>query len=364
MRLSIAAEDVAGRWRDHHPAGFLASLTPGTHEQPVWPLPVATQPGGLPGPSAAGADSSGAIAWLSRLRSRWSAAVLWRRRPLDRSGTRRSSSWLSRFPISIRCSSRPIRPVSSPRPPNSPPPPSCTAPSCSLRIASPAMVPTPAATVPPRNRCRLPPADLTAEHFWAHNDGELYWYVAHGFQTPDGGIRDARLRQHAVQRGDLGPDRLSARQQQRLRACAPPGRGRILCLCRSSMYAAPISVRSTSTTCVGDQCTSSHPRAMKKPLHYRTSRRSSSSAAAPPRQPARPASPANRKHGPHSPLCSDNRPMHSVAGSPGGPERLAACRGAPNRAGWTSPQALSARIRDITRQPLPVTLPGGHVHNH
>ena len=32
------------------------------------------------------------------------------------------------------------------------------------------------------------PADLTAEHLWMHNDGELYWYVAHGFPTPNGGV--------------------------------------------------------------------------------------------------------------------------------------------------------------------------------
>src|SRR5262249_21744869 len=32
------------------------------------------------------------------------------------------------------------------------------------------------------------PADLTAEHFWAHSDGELFWYISHGFATPDGGV--------------------------------------------------------------------------------------------------------------------------------------------------------------------------------
>ena len=32
----------------------------------------------------------------------------------------------------------------------------------------------------------LRPADLTAEHFWAHSDGELFWYISHGFAAPDG----------------------------------------------------------------------------------------------------------------------------------------------------------------------------------
>jgi mono/diheme cytochrome c family protein len=34
----------------------------------------------------------------------------------------------------------------------------------------------------------LPPADLTADHFWAHSDGELFWYISHGFDAPDGSL--------------------------------------------------------------------------------------------------------------------------------------------------------------------------------
>ena len=32
------------------------------------------------------------------------------------------------------------------------------------------------------------PADLTAEHFRAHSDGELYWFISHGFATPEGSV--------------------------------------------------------------------------------------------------------------------------------------------------------------------------------
>jgi putative copper export protein/mono/diheme cytochrome c family protein len=32
------------------------------------------------------------------------------------------------------------------------------------------------------------PADLTAEHFWTHSDGDLFWYISHGIKAPDGGI--------------------------------------------------------------------------------------------------------------------------------------------------------------------------------
>jgi hypothetical protein len=34
----------------------------------------------------------------------------------------------------------------------------------------------------------LHPADLTAEHLWAHSDGDMFWYLTHGFEAPDGGI--------------------------------------------------------------------------------------------------------------------------------------------------------------------------------
>jgi putative copper export protein/mono/diheme cytochrome c family protein len=32
----------------------------------------------------------------------------------------------------------------------------------------------------------VPPANLTATHLWMHSDGELFWWVSHGMQTPEG----------------------------------------------------------------------------------------------------------------------------------------------------------------------------------
>jgi putative copper export protein/mono/diheme cytochrome c family protein len=32
----------------------------------------------------------------------------------------------------------------------------------------------------------LRPADLTAEHFWTHSDGELYWFISQGFRAENG----------------------------------------------------------------------------------------------------------------------------------------------------------------------------------
>jgi putative copper export protein len=32
----------------------------------------------------------------------------------------------------------------------------------------------------------VPPADLTAGHLWMHSDGELFWWLAHGIEAPEG----------------------------------------------------------------------------------------------------------------------------------------------------------------------------------
>ena len=37
------------------------------------------------------------------------------------------------------------------------------------------------------NSLPVPPADLTAAHLWMHSDGELFWWLAHGIGTPEGG---------------------------------------------------------------------------------------------------------------------------------------------------------------------------------
>ena len=34
----------------------------------------------------------------------------------------------------------------------------------------------------------IPPADLTAEHLFAHSDGELFWWLTHGTEGPDGNL--------------------------------------------------------------------------------------------------------------------------------------------------------------------------------
>ena len=35
---------------------------------------------------------------------------------------------------------------------------------------------------------RIKPADLTADHLWDHRDGELFWWISFGVESPDGGF--------------------------------------------------------------------------------------------------------------------------------------------------------------------------------
>ena len=35
---------------------------------------------------------------------------------------------------------------------------------------------------------RIPPADLTSDHIWAHVDGELFWWLTHGIEDPPGNL--------------------------------------------------------------------------------------------------------------------------------------------------------------------------------
>ena len=34
----------------------------------------------------------------------------------------------------------------------------------------------------------IPPADLTAGHLWMHSDGEMFWWLSHGIDAPEGGL--------------------------------------------------------------------------------------------------------------------------------------------------------------------------------
>ena len=41
---------------------------------------------------------------------------------------------------------------------------------------------------PAAKRLPVPPADLTADHLWMHSDGDLFWWLTHGIEAPEGGL--------------------------------------------------------------------------------------------------------------------------------------------------------------------------------
>ena len=41
---------------------------------------------------------------------------------------------------------------------------------------------------PAANGSLVPSADLTTAHLWMHSDGELFWWLAHGIEAPEGGL--------------------------------------------------------------------------------------------------------------------------------------------------------------------------------
>ena len=167
-------------------AGLLASLTPGTHEQPVWPLPWRPSMAAFEDPVlrrglvlALVAAGVGIVVVA--------AGLIWRRyrREAFFSGLvilvlalpHLNPLFIEAYPTSFFISPTEFAATAIVH-------------GAKLFVANCAVCHgldargdgLTARSLP------VPPADLTAEHLWMHNDGELYWHVAHGLPTPDGGV--------------------------------------------------------------------------------------------------------------------------------------------------------------------------------
>jgi putative copper export protein/mono/diheme cytochrome c family protein len=184
MSLSILCEAVLGV-AVIVAAGLLASLTPGTHEQPVWPFPWRPSMAAFEDPSlrrglilALVTAGIGIVAAV--------AGLIWRRF--------RREAFFSGLVILVLALSE-LNPLFIEAYPTS----FFTSPT---EFAATAIVHGAKLFVANCAICHgldargdgmaakslpVPPADLTAEHLWMHNDGELYWYVAHGAHTSSGG---------------------------------------------------------------------------------------------------------------------------------------------------------------------------------
>ena len=169
-------------------AAVLSSLPPAVHEQPAWPFPLR--------PSlAAMADAElAAEVWTGAGMLAGSAgallALLWRpmRRPAPFAGTLAVAGLLAALAAPhlslLLVEAYPTSYYVSP-----------TGFAAASIVEGAALYPPHCARChgaegrgdgPDAGALPIPPADLTAAHLWEHADGELFWWLLHGMQAPDG----------------------------------------------------------------------------------------------------------------------------------------------------------------------------------
>jgi mono/diheme cytochrome c family protein len=185
MRFSIAAEMVLGALVVII-AAYLASLTPGTHEQPVWPLrwrpslaafdDVGLRAELVPAVCAAVIGIAIAVIGVIWRRIRWLALCIaviievWAIPLLD-------LLFVAAYPTSFFTSPTEFAATAIAHGAR------LFATNCVVCHGVEARGDGPAARPLP-----LAPADLTAAHFRAHSDGELYWFISQGFATHEGTV--------------------------------------------------------------------------------------------------------------------------------------------------------------------------------
>ena len=364
MRVSIGVEMVLGA-AVIITAGFLASLTPGTHEQPVWPFPWRPSLFAFQDPllrsevlEASIAVAVGialivvAIFWR-RLRWIWlalaSLILLFALPHLD-------LLFIEAYPTSFFTSPTEFAATASVHGSR------LFAANCIACHGAGGRGDGPAAKSLP-----VPPADLTAEHFWAHNDGELYWYVSRGFDAPDGSVAmpgfGGTLSTEAI--WDMIDYLRANNGGYSMRA--------------TGAWSHPLPVPQFDVRCADNRTLDLDDMRGKV---LRIVAASGDEQVAPLKNADVTTIFLVRSHTviPTHTACVASEPETWTAFSillGQAPDvldgwqvlvdRNAWLRAAwhPGEAGdWTNPQTLIARIRDINEHPLAVTLPGGHVHVH
>jgi putative copper export protein/mono/diheme cytochrome c family protein len=185
MRISVAAEAVLGTLVVLT-AGFLASHTPGTHEQPVWPFAWRVSLSVFYVPElrnevivalvAAGAAVIIAVVGVIWRNLRWPAFLL-AAITLALAIPHLDLLFVAAYPTSFFASPTEFAATAIVHGAK------VFAANCVVCHGTEGRGDGPSAKSLP-----LQPADLTAEHFWAHSDGELFWYISHGFAAPDGSL--------------------------------------------------------------------------------------------------------------------------------------------------------------------------------
>ena len=185
MRVSVATEAVLGTLVVFT-AGFLASHAPGTHEQPVWPFAWRPSLSAFYVPElrtevtvallAVGAAVIIAVMGVFWRKVRWPALAV-AAITLALAIPHLDLLFVEAYPTSFFTSPTEF---------------AATAIVHGAKLFAANCVVCHGAEGrgdgPSAKSLRWPPADLTAEHFWAHSDGELFWYLSHGFDAPDGSL--------------------------------------------------------------------------------------------------------------------------------------------------------------------------------
>jgi putative copper export protein/mono/diheme cytochrome c family protein len=362
MRLSISIEMLLGG-AVIIAAGFLASLTPGTHEQPVWPFPWRPSLFAFQGPllrpeiTAASIGVAIALALIVAAvllrRLRWIALAL-ALSTLAVALPHLDLLFIEAYPTSFFTSPTEFAATAIVHGSK------LFAANCTACHGTDARGDGPAAKSLP-----IPPADLTAEHFWAHTDGELYWYISHGFEAPEGGAAmpgfGTTLSNEAI--WDLIDYLRANNGGSSMRT--------------TGTWTHPLPVPQFDVRCA-DNRTLDLDDLRGKPMHIIAASGDEEAVALP--GVITIFIVRNSAATPTGTACITSEPETWAAfaillgQSPdtlGGWQILvdqnAWLRAAwhPGQPGdWANPQALLARIRDIASHPLAVTLPGGHVHIH
>jgi putative copper export protein/mono/diheme cytochrome c family protein len=363
MRVSVAVETVLGTLVVFT-AGFLASHAPGTHEQPVWPF--AWRPSllvfseqDLRGEVIAALIAVGAAVLLAAIGVIW-RKVRWPALAVSTIMVALAIPHLDLLFVEAYPTSFFISPTEF----------------AATAIVHGARLFAANCTVchgvaghgdgPDAKALPLPPADLTAEHFWAHSDGELFWYISDGFKALDGAVAmpgfagvlssEARwdlidfLRAHnagmSMRKTGKWPHPLPMPQFDVV--CADGRsvdlddlRGRVLRIVAESGEAAVVPAEPDLTTIMlakertagsdSATCTATEPETW--------------TAFA----------------------ILSGVPSELLAGQQVLVDRNAWLRAAwrPGEPGdWTNPQALAAVVADISAHPIAADAGGGHVHHH
>jgi putative copper export protein/mono/diheme cytochrome c family protein len=366
MRRSIAAETVLGVLVVIT-AGFLASNTPGMHEQPVWPFSWRPSLDAFADAdlryevvaallAIVGAIVLAAIAVFWRF-ARWPALAL-SMCILTVAVPHLDLLFVAAYPTSYFTSPTEFAATAIVHGAKT------FATNCVACHGTEGRGDGPAAQSLP-----LRPADLTAEHFWAHSNGELYWYISHGFRTEDAtismpgfaGVLSSGARWDVI-------DYLRARNAgESMR--------------KSGRWLHPLPVLQFDADCADGKSIDLDD------LHGRVLRIVAASGD----ELAEPAVPADAdattifvtQHpgaAPNRSACIASEPEtwaalaiilgqspDALAGSQVLVDQNAWLRAAwrPGDPGdWTNPQALAAAIRDIAEHPIASAATGGHAHHH